>query len=261
MMNPLDDFAAALLDPDRPCPDGLKVWNGADPARRFRVYRNNVAVALIDALADTFPVTQELVGETFFRAMARLHALAQPPQSPILAFYGAAFPDFIDGFPPAAGLPYLADVARLEYLRVLACHAADAPPLDTAGLAAALADEAALPSLGLTLHPSLHVLSSASAVVSLWAAHQGVLELSTVVPEKAETALILRNGIDVEVLQVAPAAGCFIKILLAGGTLGEAAAAASAATTADADFDLAGVLGLLLQKSAITALTPARTQP
>lgn len=258
MMNPLDDFAAALLDPGRPCPDGLTVWNGSDPARRFRVYRNNVAISLIDALADSFPVTQELVGEEFFRAMARIYAYAHPPRSPVLAFYGAGFADFIDGFPPATGLPYLADVARLEYLRVLACHAADAQPLGAAELAAALADEAALPALGLRLHPSLHVLASASAVVSLWAAHQGLLELSAVAPDTAETALILRNGIDVEVMRVAPAAASFIAVLQAGGSLGEAA---TAATAADTGFDLAGVLGLLLQKSAITALTPTRKQP
>lgn len=66
-----DDFAAALLDPARPAPAGLTSWNGSDPAQRFAVYRNNVTVSLIDALADTFPVVQALVGVDFFRTMAR----------------------------------------------------------------------------------------------------------------------------------------------------------------------------------------------
>ena len=44
-------FAAALLDPDLPPPDRLIAWNGSDPARRFAVYRNNVVVSLVDALA------------------------------------------------------------------------------------------------------------------------------------------------------------------------------------------------------------------
>lgn len=248
-------FAAALLDPDLPSPTGLTAWNGSDPAQRFRVYRNNVIVSLIDALADTFPVTQQLVGEEFFRAMARLHAYAHPPQSRRLAFYGADFPDFIARFPPAAGLPYLADVARLEYLRVVAYHAADVPGIGGEALAAALADEAALPTLGVTLHPSLAVLVSASAVVSLWAAHQDVLDLSTVAPEAPETALILRPGLDVEVIQISPAAGAFITALGAGSPLG---VAAEAALAIDAGFDLIGTLGLLLQKSAITAFNPAR---
>jgi hypothetical protein len=248
-------FAAALLDPDLPCPAGLTAWNGSDPAQRFRVYRNNVIVSLVDALADTYAVTQQLVGEEFFRAMARLYAYAQPPQSRLLAFYGADFPDFIAGFPPAAGLPYLADVARLEYRRVVAYHAADVPGVGSDALAAALADQAALPTLGVTLHPALAVLASASAVVSLWAAHQGVLDLSAVTPETPETALILRPGLAVEVMQIPPAAGAFITALGASAPLG---VAAEAALAIDAAFDLVGTLGLLLQKSAITALTPAR---
>lgn len=251
----LQDFAAALLDPDLPIPAGLTAWNGSDPAQRFRVYRNNVIVSLIDALADTFEVTQELVGEEFFRSMARLYAYGHPPQSRLMAFYGASFPEFIETFPPAAGLSYMADIARLEYLRVVAYHAADLPGVGADAVAIALSDEAALPTLGMTLHPSLAVLTSASAVVSLWAAHQGVLELSTVAPDKPETALILRHGLDVEVMQIPTVAGTFINALQAGYSLGTAAMDAA---LIDAEFDLVSILGLLLKKSAITALHSSR---
>ncbi|PKO49239.1 MAG: DUF2063 domain-containing protein [Betaproteobacteria bacterium HGW-Betaproteobacteria-4] len=249
------DFAGALLDPDLPAPAGLTAWNGSDPAHRFRIYRNNVIVSLIDALADTFEVTQQLVGEDFFRAMARLYAYANPPQSRLMAFYGASLPAFIATFPPAAALPYLADVARLEYLRVVAYHAADLPGIEAENVAAALADQETLPNLAVALHPSLAVLASASAVVSLWAAHQGILELSTVSTDSPETALVLRHGLDVEVMQISPAAGAFISTLQSGASLGDAAAAAA---TIEADFDLVGTLGLLLQKAAITALKPSR---
>jgi hypothetical protein len=248
-------FAAALLDPELPCPTGLTAWNGSDPAQRFRVYRNNVIISLVDALADTFEVTQALVGEEFFRAMARLYALAQPPQSRLLAFYGGDFPDFIERFPPAAGLPYLADVARLEHLRVVAYHAADVSAISTAEISAALADQDTLPSVCLKLQPALSVLSSPTAVVSLWAAHQGLQDLSTVDPVNPENALILRHELAVEVMPISAAAGRFISAIQAGSTLGEAAESAAAL---DADFDLAGILALLLQKSAITALNPPR---
>lgn len=251
MISDQASFAAALLDPERPCPAGLTTWNGSDPAHRFRIYRNNVIVSLIDALADSFAVTQELVGAEFFREMARRYAAARPPHSPVLAFYGADFPDFIEHFPPAGGLPYLADVARLEYLRVLAYHAADVAAVGPEQIAAALADEAALPALGLRLHPSLAVLPSPAAVVSLWAAHQGIGDLATVRPEVAETALILRHGLAVEVMQIPTAAGAFITTLQSGASLGVAAAI-------DDGLDLAGTLALLLQKSAITALHSPR---
>jgi hypothetical protein len=117
-MSHLQAFADSLLAMPPACPPGLTAWNRSDPARRFAVYRNNVMVSLIDALADSFPVTQALVGEEFFRAMAGVFARAHPPRSPVMAHYGDGFAGFIEDFQPAASLPYLADVARLEMLRV-----------------------------------------------------------------------------------------------------------------------------------------------
>jgi len=57
------DFAAALLNAQLPYPKGLCSRNGADPSRRFAVYRNNVQSSLINALADSYPVVLQLVGE------------------------------------------------------------------------------------------------------------------------------------------------------------------------------------------------------
>ena len=250
-MSPQRCFAEALLDPEQACPPGLITWNASDPARRFAVYRNNVIVSLVDALADTFAVTQDLVGEAFFRAMARVFAYTNPPTSRLLVFYGETFPEFIERFPPAASLPYLADVARLEFLRVRAYHAADVAPVRSEDIVAVLADEDKLPDLGLALHPSLAVLDSAVAVVSLWAVHQGVGDLATLVPDVPETALVVRDGLDVEVMSIPRASGVFIKALKRGATLGDAMALAQ---RSDPDFDATLPLALLIQKSAITAL-------
>ena len=250
-MSPQRCFAEALLDPEQACPPGLITWNASDPARRFAVYRNNVIVSLVDALADTFAVTQDLVGEAFFRAMARVFAYTNPPTSRLLVFYGETFPEFIERFPPAASLPYLADVARLEFLRVRAYHAADVAPVRSEDIVAVLADEDKLPELGLALHPSLAVLDSAAAVVALWAAHQGIGALATLVPDVPETALIVRDGLDVEVMSIPRASGVFIAAVKRGATLGDAMAAAQ---SVDRDFDATLPLALLIQKSAITAL-------
>ena len=130
-------FATALLDPSLDCPVGLRTWNGSDPLRRLAVHRNNVVGSLIDALADTFAVTQQLVGTDFFRAMAAVFVRQHPPRSRILAHYGDDFAAFIAGFAPVAALPYLADMARLEFARVQACHAAEAEPIAEAAWAKA----------------------------------------------------------------------------------------------------------------------------
>ena len=248
-------FAEALLDPQPGCPPGLTAWNGSDPGRRFAVYRNNVMVSLIDALADTYPVTQELVGEEFFRGMARLFVQAHPPRSRLLAFYGEGLADFIETFAPAAVVPYLADVARLEMLRVAAYHAAEAMPLAPQEFARLLEDTAALPAARIGLHPSLRVLRSRHPVVSLWAAHQtadATLALATVDPDVAEAGLVLRAGLDVEISRIADGVAVFIMGLRQGVTFGESA---DQAATADGAFDLAATLALLIRGGAITSMT------
>ncbi len=248
-MSEQTSFVQALLNPDLACPDGLKTWNGSDPAVRFAVYRNNVAVSLIDALADTFPVVQELVGEEFFRAMARVFAQANPPRSRLMAYYGDAFADFLESFAPVATLPYLADVARLEMCRVQAYHAADAPPADHKALQSILDEPQQLLSLVLSLHPSVHLVESRYAVFSLWAAHQGALDISEVDPQLAQAALVFRNGLDVDTMEVSAGTGRFLRQLLAGQTLAAAAGAASATVV---EFDLSSVLALLLGHQLIT---------
>ena len=247
-------FAAALLAPDQPAPPGLIAWNGSDPAVRFDVYRNNVVVSLIEALAEGFPVTHALVGERFFAAMARCFVVAHLPDSPMLTDYGEALPDFIAAFPPAQGLHYLPDLARLERARVKAYHAADARVLTAEDLAGHLADPQRLPATRVRLHPACTVLVSEHAVVSLWAAHQGEGRIEDVDLRRAESALVLRDGDEVLVLPLSLAIGHFLAALAAGAPLGEAAEIAAATA---ADFDLTQAIVLLIQHGGIAAWQPS----
>jgi hypothetical protein len=260
-------FAQALLDRESPPPAGLVAWNGSDPAARFAVYRNNVVASLTAALADTFDVVRQLVGEAFFATLARHFIAAHPPTAPVLAGYGAALPGFIEHFldrhAPAAGLPYLADVARLEFARVQAFHAADAAALDPAAVAAMarlLADPAALAGTTLQLHPSLAVVASRHAVASLWSAHQGALALEDVDPALPEAALVLRADDDAAVVRVPHAVARFVAALQAGAALGDAAAQAAQAAQATHGeppdgiaFDPAAAFGVLLHHPLIVA--------
>lgn len=244
-------IAAALLDPVLPCPPGLRTWNGSDPARRLAVYRNNVTSSLIDALADTFPVVQQLVGTEFFRAMSAVFVRRHPPRSRILAHYGEGFAAFVADFEPAGGLPYLPDVARLEYARLRAVHAADAPAIAEEALAHALADPEALTGLQFQWHPSLAVIESKLAVVSLWAAHQTEGEILAVAIDQPEQAIVLRDELDVLVLPIDPGTAGFVARTLAGDTFGTAAAAAHGVHP---PFELGVALSLLLRHRALVGL-------
>lgn len=89
---------------------------------RLRVYRHHVAHSLGSALAATFATVHALVGEAFFRGMARSFIGQTLPAQPVLAEYGADFPAFVAGYEPAASLPYLADIARLDWALNVAFH-------------------------------------------------------------------------------------------------------------------------------------------
>jgi hypothetical protein len=244
------DFATALLDSSHPIAS-QPIGEHGRASSRFTIYRNNVSASLINALADTFPVCQALVGEDFFRAMALEFVRAHPPKTRILAYYGDAFPDFVRCFPPAASVPYLADVAQLEYRRVLSYHAADDVSVRHEALAALLNDAEQINTARFALHAAVHVVKSEFGVFSLWAAHQGACAIESVDPRVAETALIFRRGLDVQTMAIAAATGALIMELKRGATLIEAI---ETAQNIDPDFALTDTLALLIRENLITAI-------
>jgi Putative DNA-binding domain len=88
-------FTSALDDPSAPAPPMTRGRMGAPDARRFAVYRNNVAVGLIGALEARYPVSRQIAGEDLFRAMALAFVRAQKPRSPVMIAYGEEFPEFV----------------------------------------------------------------------------------------------------------------------------------------------------------------------
>lgn len=246
-------FAAALLDASLPPPAGLHAWNGSDPAVRFAVYRNNVVHSLVAVLADTFPVVRQLVGDDFFGAMARLYMLDHPPRSPLMHRYGAGLPAWVADFEPATALPYLSDIARLEWARLCAFHAADAEPVPVQALAALIQAPQRLARACLELHPTLAVVRSAHPVVSLWAAHQlsdadRDARLAEVPLHSAEAALIFRDASDDALVVELPDADAALAAAIATG------APLGAAQTAHPEADLARVLSLLLRHGLVTGV-------
>lgn len=258
MAEALAGFAAAVVDPGRPVPAGLTARPGAELGRRLAVYRNNLTVGLVDALAAGFPVTGRLVGEAFFRAMAQAFVAGNKPASPTMFEYGAGLADFIAGFAPAASVPYLADVAALEAARTAAWHAADAPALSAALLARRVAGRSgeALLAARVTAHPAARVVASGHPIASVWAAHQGDdPEPAVDGPWRAETALVTRPAGEVRVRALEPAAGAFAVALLAGASVGEAGAAA---LDEDEGFEAGTALVMLADAGAIGDLEEVR---
>lgn len=251
------DFALAILDPERAIPAGLVGPDGMPSARRFAVYRNNVVAGLIEALKAAFPATCRIVGEDFFAAMARIYVAYEPPASPVMLDYGAGFPSFVGGFAPAAALPYLGDVARLERAWAEAYHAAEAKPVNPSALADV--DPARLPALRLLLHPSLRIVRSRYPMVRIWQMNTaGGVPAPVALDAGAEDALVMRPAAEVEVRALQPGTAVFTEALMAGAPVLDALTRALAS---DHRFDLCRALAGLLEADAIIGWEPPHDRP
>jgi Putative DNA-binding domain len=238
-------LSKALLTSDLPCPDFLE----ADD-KRFSVYRNNVAMALSNALAANFPALATLVGADFFRAMAVDFGRQYPPSGQLLFEYGANFPEFVAKADALAKFPYLADVARLESLWLQSYHETDALPLEGEKLQEAIALQSE--DVRLISHPALRLLRSNYSVVTITRASRSKKTLEGINPALPEWCLVTRPDLNVIVQAISEPDFVFLEHLHCGATFGDAA---DNAFKSHSDFDLSKAIGLALNSGAFTAVS------
>ena len=229
-------FARALLDRDAPPPDEVRS-DRLSAADRFSAYRNNVVGSLVNVLAAAFPATEALAGADNFRFAAQAFLREHPPRQARLLAYGAEFPLWLRLFRPAQAKPWLPDLARLEWARNEALFAADADPIKPEALANVPPDS--VPGLRFTLLPSVRVIASSWPVHELWEqAQDGRISAEPPV-RRDQQVLVLRPGLGVKQLPLAPADAALLGALHAGETF---ATAAEAAFAAEATCDLQQLL-------------------
>jgi len=219
--------AAALLSGDMAAA-AVMIGGNNPPADRLRIHRNTMLTALANALALTYPAAEALVGAEFFAQAARAYIQAEPPRAALLSLYGGGFADFLALYEPVRALPYLADVARLEWTVECAAHA----PAEGRPQA-----EVDLGGTRLALSPSLKLIEVRYPAEPIWrAALDGDGDALSRIDMTHSSALLAvwREGDGTAVSTLSPAAGAFVIELLAGG---DAEAAINAAAFADPEGD------------------------
>lgn len=200
------------------------------------VHRNTAAKAALDALADNYPVTRMLVGETAFANAARTYHAWRPPTMATLYDYGAGFDQLIGEMVGFDAFPFLPEIARLEWLRLESLFSADAEPLHARDIGTIDA------ATRLAVHPSVRIVSFRYPAVAIWSAHanddQAGLETLDWEPE---TALIVRPDDAVTVTTIGTGAARFLSACLAGRTLVQATATLAPDEVSDT---FAGLLSL-----------------
>ena len=211
-------------------PGVLAGWtrDGAAFTRGLQAYQANAGALAERALAAAFPTVQELLGEDSFAHLARAFWQHAPPERGDLSHWGAELAAFVAAAPDLADEPYMADVVRLEWAVHQAHAAADAEEhADSLVLLANSEPD----QLWLRPKPGTRVLVSAHPVVSIWQAHRQAPQAGedrfaavrdAFAAELAQTALIWRDGWQVQVVALDPADARLTQALCEGSSLGEA---------------------------------------
>jgi hypothetical protein len=236
-------FAAHLAGDDQPA----LAAEIRPVAARLGIHRHHVLDSLASALAATFPTVQAVVGADFFRGLARAFIGRSLPLQPVLAEYGADFPAFIAGQQAGHGLPYLADVARLDWALNLAFHAPAGDRLAATDLAALPADR--LPALRLALAPGTALVRSTYPVDRIWRASQPGAPADPVdLASGGVYLLVLRRPDDAAFVRLSDGEAAFTGGITAGLSLQEAAG------RGDTGFDLSAAFARLLGLGAFAAV-------
>ncbi|HEY2561811.1 MAG TPA: DNA-binding domain-containing protein [Caldimonas sp.] len=218
----------------------LRDGRGISPERRLQVYRNNLFASLGAALQAVYPVTARLIGEALFRQLARGYIVKHPSRSGDLHGFGARLPAFVDRQSSLDALPYLGDVAALEWAHHEVYHEADEEVLDAATMARVPGD--AQGRIRLHLQLASRFVASPFPVLAIWQANQAGSD-DTVRPVSLDDGgvrvLVARSDFEVEFRVLDTGEDRFLRALAEGQPL---ATAVPAALAADPGFDFAAVL-------------------
>jgi hypothetical protein len=225
----------------------------ASPLGRLEIYRNNTLISLTEALKANFPVTVRLVDERFFRWVAQDFIRHHPPREPRLALYGAALPAFLAAVPACRTVPYLAEVARLEWAICQSLQAEQLNPCSPERLSG-LGGEAG--AARLILQPALQLVPARWPVMEIWMAHQSdPVEISDSIVRQASHVQVMRHDDRVRLTPLQAGRFAFRRRLARGLCL---QAALEWAVSRDPAFSPAHELASLFAENIVTKIIPAQ---
>lgn len=252
-----EHFRAAVFEsPQELAPDFI-VAGALTVEQRMAVYRGSVFGNLRSALRGVYPVVDRLVGAEFFDFATEHFIRATPSPSGDIHQFGREFAEFLRAFPPAAGLPYLPDAARLEWLMHELHYQPELPPLDLASLATL--PEAARGELGFSLNPACRLLASPYPIDLIWQANQPeIAEPGQIEIDSGAVRLLLRRRSGTLELQRLDEGGYLLLEQLHEGA--PFSAALERVLTAQAGFDAAPFLLQQVQLGTLAAFHQLRRE-
>ena len=250
-------FTAAILTGNNLSITPSLKQTGGSPSAGLSIYRNNVQASLRRALAELFPAVNRLVGKEFFDAVANEYTPLASPTHARLNEFGRTFPNFLRGFPPAASLPWLGDVAMLELAWSDTFYAADKDALTLLDLSSVKPET--IPTLRFGLHPTARLLQSDHPIDKIWRANQDGAKPDQVVDlaEGSRFLLTIRPEHEVFLHALPKIDWTFLSALSASYTLADAFEIATANAP---DFDLEAALANLFKLGVFATFSTKPTE-
>jgi uncharacterized protein (UPF0276 family) len=185
---------------------------------RLIAYSGGYVARIYEALKEAYEAVRRLLGEKEFVALAEPYAKRYPSQTYNLTLAGSRFAEFLHEN-PVKGMPYLEDLARLEWLMVESFHAFDEAPFDQKQLAKIPLED--WEQARLIFQSSVRLFAADWPVLELWT-NRKVIEPGMVLKKEKQYLLIGRRGIQVRCEFLDEKQHRFLESLLCGRTLGEA---------------------------------------
>lgn len=216
-------LAGCIVDPSRLDSAGpaavLGVPPSGDLAARLHAYADGYPARIHESLTEGFPAVMHLVGTGQAFALTQRYIVAHPPRSFNLNHAGSGLVEFLRQDALTASLPFLPDLAWLEWLLLRAFHAEEQAPLDPARIAQW--DDGAWASARIRFQPAVAVISSEWPLRDLHDARATPLEeIDIEVRDRPDHVLIRRRGVAVHRDGINATEARVLRALLAGQTLG-----------------------------------------
>ena len=240
------EFINCLLSSGQENLQDIFMGNPESLDSRLSIYRNNVILGLINALEDKFPVCLRLLGADNFRQLAKEYIGDNLPNSPVMFEYGKSFSKYISNNDVIKHVPYLPDVAKLEYCIGEAYHAPNSPFMTLSDFEEIGASR--LFNSQVTLHPSVACFHSNYPIVEIWKTNSYDQEVKSITILNAEDVLVSRPSFEIIIESLPVGAVSFIKQLSDGKLMSEAVAFVN---DMNKNFDLTKCLQIMMKSGVI----------
>lgn len=199
----------------------LNSQGGEPGVARMAVYVSGYQERFREALAEVYEAAEHIVGAPAFRELATAYAAAYPSHDANLTLVGRSLSQFLSWYPLTKQLPFLPDLARLEWAVCESFHAFDQAPMDAARLTELPLE--AWERARLVFQPSVRLVASEWPILDLWQARLTSRdEVSVELAGRAQHVLVSRRGVQVRCELIDEQQHTLLDRLLAGQTIGDA---------------------------------------